>query len=230
MIRTTLYTYIIKNKLCEIKGCYGIWKFEEKKKRLIPNNEEWKELHIENIESVKVSNHGNVKHMNNKYYNQTKTKQGYIEVNIRYKSEKKYKHFHVHQLVLLAFQGKKENHIPNHKNGKKDDNKLENLEYATSKENTQHAVNTGLLDYSKSKRCAKIIQYDKNLKEINRFNSVTEAAKTLNLGRTNISEVCRSNKKKTNDNGKHTSGGFIWRYEDDPIDIDKPETINGLIQ
>jgi hypothetical protein len=47
----------------------------------------------------------------------------------------------VHCLVMAAFVGKKpEGYQVNHKNGIKADNRLENLEYLTQKENMRHAV------------------------------------------------------------------------------------------
>ena len=49
----------------------------------------------------------------------------------------------VHRLVLLAFIGES-NLQCNHKNGIKDDNKLENLEYCTRSENMKHAFRLGL--------------------------------------------------------------------------------------
>lgn len=50
----------------------------------------------------------------------------------------------VHRLVMLAFVGESDLQV-NHKNGAKSDNRLENLEYCTSSENTQHAYDTGLM-------------------------------------------------------------------------------------
>lgn len=49
----------------------------------------------------------------------------------------------VHRLVLLAFEGDSPLTV-NHKNGNKDDNTLENLEYMTNVENLKHAYRTGL--------------------------------------------------------------------------------------
>ena len=56
----------------------------------------------------------------------------------------------VHRLVLLAFIGEhpEGKNIVNHKDGDKTNNSLENLEWVTSQENTQHAVDTGLLHSS----------------------------------------------------------------------------------
>jgi len=71
----------------------------------------------------------------------------------------------VHRLVMLAFVGESDLQV-NHKNGEKSDNRLENLEYCTSSENTQHAYDTGLMargeNHHRSKltrACAERIKY-----------------------------------------------------------------------
>ena len=71
----------------------------------------------------------------------------------------------IHRLVMLAFVGESDLQV-NHKNGAKSDNRLENLEYCTSSENTQHAYDTGLMargeNHHRSKltrACAKRIKY-----------------------------------------------------------------------
>lgn len=51
-------------------------------------------------------------------------------------------HF-VHRLVLLSFVGRSEN-IANHKDGKKLNNTLDNLEYSTYSKNLKHAYDIGL--------------------------------------------------------------------------------------
>lgn len=51
----------------------------------------------------------------------------------------------IHQLVMEAFVGPRpEGYDINHKNGVKTDNRIENLEYCTKSQNTQHAWDTGL--------------------------------------------------------------------------------------
>lgn len=66
---------------------------------------------------------------------------GYLTVSLYDGSKpKKAKSFLVHRLVMEAFVGKSELQV-NHKNGNKQDNVLENLEYCTSLENNHHAIN-----------------------------------------------------------------------------------------
>ena len=101
----------------------------------------------------------------------------------------------------MSFLDNPENKVfVNHKDGNKLNNILENLEWATCLENNIHAIQSGL-----SKRRKKVIQYDTNMNKIQDFNSVIECAKTLNIGRSCISDNCT---------GKYTSTkcGYIFRY------------------
>ena len=79
---------------------------------------------------------------------------GYFVVNLN--KDKKNKSFRVHRLVASAFIPNPENKpFVNHKNGIKIDNRIENLEWCTPKENTSHAVNAGLFSSKgeKNGRC-----------------------------------------------------------------------------
>jgi hypothetical protein len=73
--------------------------------------------------------------------------QGYLQVSVDGKTKR------VHTLVCLAFHGLPPSsiHTVNHKNGKKDDNREVNLEWATPKEQINHALDMGLF------KCVRIV-------------------------------------------------------------------------
>lgn len=95
----------------------------------------------------------------NKIMAQAPHKQGYLSVTL--KKAKKAKYWLVHRLVLLSFCGRSKLQC-NHKNGKKNDNRLENLEYCTPKQNIQHAHAFGLKSSLKGKDHpgAKLTEFD----------------------------------------------------------------------
>ena len=69
----------------------------------------------------------------------------YLQVQLWYKGEGKIKY--VHRLVATAFvPGWREGLEVNHKNGVKNDNRAENLEWVTQSENMRHRCNALLID------------------------------------------------------------------------------------
>jgi len=65
------------------------------------------------------------------------------------------KSFNVHHLVTLAFLGPRPTDRRwevNHKDGNKENNLLSNLEYLTSRDNSLHAISTGLFDPNTNQR------------------------------------------------------------------------------
>lgn len=119
--------------------------------------EEWKNIDIPNLNGVyQISNLGNIKRvvtyrkLNGVVYEIRKDKvikptdngNGYKIVSFRLtiNGQRKKKNFYVHRLVALAFIDNPENKPEvNHKNYKRDDNRAENLEWCTDKENTNYS-------------------------------------------------------------------------------------------
>jgi hypothetical protein len=85
---------------------------------------------------VKHPNGGLLK-KNVKYLKPSSNGTGYMR--IMFSKDGLRKEYYVHRLIMEAFVGKSSLHI-NHKNGIRDDNRLENLEYVTIREN-QHKRN-----------------------------------------------------------------------------------------
>ena len=77
-----------------------------------------------------------------------------------------------HRVIAELFLGGPEKETVNHKNGIKTDNRAENLEWATQRENNAHAVKTGL-----SKQRVKPV---KRLSDGMTFDSLHEAAAYCN--------------------------------------------------
>ena len=96
------------------------------------------------------------------------------------------KSYGVHILLAKAFIPNPENKkCVNHINGVKTDNRLENLEWMTYKENAIHAVKTGLTKYGESHRKAvsKMV-IDTHTGTI--YDSITDAVKTTRFTRNYI--------------------------------------------
>ena len=56
----------------------------------------------------------------------------------------------------------------------------------------------------------RVVQYDEQGHEINRYESATDASKITGVGHKLISQVCHGEKR--------IAHGFIWRFENDPFD------------
>ena len=74
----------------------------------------------------------------------TLSDKGYLTVGLT--KDGKQKNFRIHRLVAIAFIPNPHNKQEvNHKNGIKDDNRVDNLEWSTGDENIKHAIENGLI-------------------------------------------------------------------------------------
>jgi hypothetical protein len=73
----------------------------------------------------------------------TASKHGYLYFRI---NGRRGKNTYVHRVIASLFLGEHPSTVDvNHKNGNKSDNRVDNLEWVTRRENIQHAIRTGLI-------------------------------------------------------------------------------------
>lgn len=105
------------------------------------SNAVWKS--VAGFEGYQVSSEGQIKLKDGSIARGKPSKLGYVSVNLR--KDGRNKVFMVHRLVASNFLTNPDTKpLVNHINGVKHDNRLVNLEWVTTSENTKHAVVTGL--------------------------------------------------------------------------------------
>lgn len=158
-----------------------------------------------------VSSIGTIKNLiKSKVVIQKKDRQGYLRIASRIGKNKTCS---AHRIVAFAFIPNPMNKPQiNHINGIKDDNRVENLEWATSHENLIHAFKTGLKvsatlgkfgsDNPKSKP---ISQYKLDGTFIESFLCVKDANEKTGINITNIRDCALGNRPR--------AGWYSWKYD-----------------
>ncbi len=172
-----------------------IWKYSEDPDF---HNEQWIELNYYNLKGLYISNYG-------RYYSKLLNKSYGSNINNQMVLKYNNKVYSIAKLVLLGFIGNppSNKHIVFHLNNDSTNNKLENLKWFL-----RNNIEIDCNDIKRINTQSKTVIQLLNNKEINRFKSITEASKTLNLNSSNISKVCNNKKKE--------EGGFDWKFDEDP--------------
>ena len=129
-----------------------------------------------------------------------KDKDGYQSVSLSKDGDMK--GYRLHRLVLEAFVGEapKGKDLVNHKNGVKDDNRVENLEWCDANENQQHRI------YVLKKKAYFGIKPVECIENGKIFPSVRKAASWAGIPHSNLSVVLHGSSIH------HTAGGYHWRF------------------
>lgn len=174
-----------------------------------------------------VSNQGRVRtffrHPEGRVLSQRKDKDGYMMCSPFKEGRRKV--LKVHRLVALSFIPNP-NGLPmiNHKDENRANNKVENLEWCTSKYNANYGTHRVKLRnfamfYGASLK--PVLQYTKKGTRIGEYISSRMAERETNIPHQNIIQACRITSR--------TAGGFIWCYADDIERIKKIESLHSVV-
>lgn len=187
----------------------------------------WKS--IDGFEGLyEVSNFGVVRNMKNGYMKKgCPNEKGYLRVFLR-KNKKDYTRY-LHRLVAQAFIPNPDNKpTVNHKNGNKLDNRVVNLEWATHKEQTFHALKMGLIKKGEesplykriiTEETKKKMKYKRNLnknifnKKINQYDLNGNFIKTWECINDAIREYNNKAIQFCCKGRRKTASGYIWKYK-----------------
>lgn len=119
-----------------------------------------KKARIEGYENYWIYEDGSVYNSKtNKFIKPRKTKAGYLYVALCKKS--KYKLYYIHRLVAHYFINKKHEGLEvNHKDGNKQNNCVDNLEWVTHKSNIHHAISANLISYAPEDNCMSKVNWE----------------------------------------------------------------------
>lgn len=175
--------------------------------------EVWREVK-EFAGKYEVSNFGRVRSLDYRHTGQARvlrpsmSTDGYLLVDI-FKDGKKTRKF-VHRVVAEAFIENPSNLTQvNHRNEIKEDNRVENLEWISQKDNINYG--TGNERRSKAqlnhpKKSKRVLQFDRSGNLLREWLSTSEVERQTGWCQGHISLACRGKLKTTH--------GFVWRYAD----------------
>lgn len=189
--------------------------------------EVWKD--IKGFEGIyQISSHGRIKSFK-------KNKKGYIlsnrnkngwYLNVVLTSKDNWRSVKIHRLVAESFIPNPDNKPEvNHKDGDKQNNKVENLEWVTESENMNHAINMnpnivkGMNHYNKYSRPKTVQQFNFDGELMAEYPNCKLASEITGVCQRNIHAVAAQEEYKPGLT-RSQAGGFVWRFKEEEGDID----------
>lgn len=122
---------------------------------------------------------------------------------VRLSKDGKKRNLLIHRLVANEFIPNRDGcPYVNHINGKKTDNRVENLEWCTPSENTVHAIVNDI----KRLPNKSVVQCDLQGNTIREWESIKEASVSLKINRSNIGSCCNRKRNK--------AGNYTWKFRE----------------
>jgi len=167
----------------------------------------WKDIEFNT--NYEISDTGIVRRKNNKNVLKGCITSGYRSVKLTF-SDGHQQRFYVHRLVALMFisNNDKNKTFVNHKDGDKQNNNVDNLEWVTPRENNLHYYQMQQQKKKERKNNSKaipIIQYDLTGKEINRFPSMNKAKMETGISLVQIARCVHGEIE--------TASGYIFKQQ-----------------
>ena len=161
---------------------------------------------ITDFSNYDVSNLGNIRNTKTKKILNGSKNNGYICVGL-INNDNILKSLPIHRIVAQAFIPNDDinKKVVNHLDGIKHNNNLNNLEWCSPQENSQHAIDTGLVKISK--RAVYQLSLDNIL--VDTFESITDASKATDFNPQYIIECCKNEKPSYKE--------FKWKYVDENV-------------
>ena len=143
---------------------------------------------------------GKIFSKSSKKYLSIRENSGYQYITL-YNNSKKGKDFSIHYLVGKLYIPNPNNYpMVNHKNHKRNDNRIENLEWTSYSENMKHFGQKNGISVNKLDHNNNIIQTYKTIKDASIDNNISSSS---------ITNVCKGKQK--------TSAGFKWEYKKEQL-------------
>lgn len=167
----------------------------------------WKDIEFNS--NYEVSDSGIVRRKSNKNVLKGCITSGYRSVKLTFENSKQQR-FYVHRLVALHFipNEDKTKTFVNHINGNKLDNRVENLEWVSPRENNLHYYQKLQKEKKERKNCGKaipVVQYDLDGNEIAKFNSIKKAKEATNISIVQIARCVHNEITQAN--------GYIFKQQ-----------------